>query len=253
MSNFKILSIRTALTEKRIVIEATLDIDIRSVGYASVQLTEKESKRIIDYTPEVSGGVLTLNLREWPAPNTEYLLKIQQVLSVMGDQMEASLQRKIFFESATETLAEITKPADFEKIRSLEIALREIPLNEKAALTGSFYIEIARDNGFNAVVRETLTTQGVLSIMDIEPGQYYIRARIQGTDTYSEWSETKTFVLVGAAQQSKEDSDGPVLELPLTLIEQPEDGTVPQTFVFRFNADLDEASVNNVRIIKRRV
>ena len=257
MDNFNINAIRTELAAKRIVIEATLDIDPDSIGYETIKITEKESKRIIDYTAEVKFDTLILHLEEWPQPGIEYLIKIQGITSVMGDEMPASLQRKIYFESEVHSLAEIVRPANFEKINSLEVELREIVLKDEASPVGVYHIEIARENGFYNVVRSTVSETNTLGIMDLDPGQYFIRARVQSGESYSLWSSVKTFVVEPVLEQPEgsfsDSSADPVIDLPLRIIEKPEDGTTPNSFVFRFNANLDPSAGENIRIIKRRV
>lgn len=260
MDNFRIQAITTHLAAKKIVIEATLDIDPDTVGYNSVKLTEKASKRIVDYTPEVKFDQLILHLDEWPTPNVEYLLKIQHVESVMGDKLPASLQRKIFFKSEIESTVDIVSPADFEKIEELTIQLREITSREEAPQVGTFYIEISVENGFYKPVVKTLMHDTSMKFMELNSGQYYARARVQDDKGYGAWSTTKTFVIESPFAEKKtpvpgkeQENGDPVFELPLFAEETPEDGTLPETFVFRFNRDIDPDMVGKIRVIKRQV
>lgn len=254
MENFKILAIRTNLAEKNIVIETTLDIDPDTIGYDSVKITEKESKRIIDYTAEVKFDKVTLHLEEWPTPNVEYLLKVQHVESVMGDKLPASLQRRIYFESELESRVEIISPANFEKISELSITLREIPLKEEAALTGSFYIQIARENSFYTTIKDTLTENENIILSDLKSGQYYIRARVEKDGMYSAWSETSTFTIEEervSGHDHENNDHAPVLDLGLKLISSPREGETPELFLISFDHVIDPYELKVVSVIKR--
>lgn len=256
MTNFNINHINTVLKDKTIIIEASLDIDPNSTGYRSIEITDKKTKRILDFDYTIKENRIIITLQDWPMPNQEMLIKIQGILSVMGDELHASLKRKIYFNSEIVTVAHIQSPSDFQKIDNLIVSIKEV--GRDSDLAGYSYIEIAKDNHFHDVIKETIvSTEETVELFDLAPGQYYMRARIQDGDQYGIWSNIITFIVKDSDElptddDSEEDLE-PIIEEDLEITKSPSVGETPEKFIYEFSEELDPGQDLQIIVEKRRV
>lgn len=242
---FNIEEIQTSLLEKTIYIKATLDLDKETVTKSTIEVSEKDSKRIPQIDLDVSGQYIKVVFQEWPVPNAEYLLKIQKgIKSVVGDVLPASLRRQIVFTSEVTSLVNILYPANFEEVASPELEWEEAP-GEDEELVGSYRVEIARETAFYNLVRKThVHGQNQVVLKELPPGQYFARVRAEKDGDYGPWSDIITFVLVESDETKKAlDPDEPVVIEPVELVEVPRDGETPESFVLHFNCDIDPEDI----------
>lgn len=248
---FKPVHIITDLAQKILRIEMSLDVLPDTVNSSTIEITENESKRIVNIDPVVKGRFIDVCFKEWPAPNTEYYLKIQKgILSVFNDELPASLHRRIFFESMVTSSVNIVKPFDYEEITSLYIKWEEVPEQELAA---SYYIEIAKDPAFYNIACNTLIHGSQEAhIADIDDGQYYIRIRCQVDKSYGPWSNVITFVLKKDEEAPDDKDDEPFLEEDIIFVELPEDGITPESFLIKLDCEIDDR-YGEITITKRKL
>ena len=244
--NFDIEEVQTSLLDKTIYIKATLDLDKDTVNKNTVEVTESKTKRIVQAVPEVTGRTIKIVFHEWPVPNTEYLVKIQKgVRSALGDDLPASLRRHIVFTSEIKSLVNITYPANFQEIDSLYFKWTEEPQGSNSKV-GSYLLEIAEENAFYNIVRSSYINDSCeVTLKNIPPGQYFARIRAEYNEQYGPWSDTVTFVLTGASEEP-EDIGDPIVEEDLELIDRPDNGETPQSFILRFNSNINPEDVEIV-------
>lgn len=247
------VGIHTNLAEKQIRMEFTHGVKPDSATSDSLVLCEKESGRIVPADILVSKKVITLALKEWPQAETEYLLRIQSgIRSIVDDELPDSILRTLLFKSEVLSTIDILTPSHHEELTELSVAWQENgPDGKDEGLVSSYYLEIARENAFYNLVRTT-DVQGRQSIQlqGLEAGQYYLRIRAQKDKEYGRWSETITFVMMDKEQEEPEE---PIFERPLRLVEQPENGETPTSFLFVFDEELDADIVPTIKIKRRPI
>lgn len=260
MELFQLRHLSTDTLLKQLTIEASLDIDPDSVSFRSVEIVGKESKTIMSYDWEVFENKLILTMNDWPIPNEVYIVKIQGLRSIMGEELSAPMMREIVFKSSVTSRALIQKPSDFQKIDSLIIHIKE-ELNEHESNpipVGKTYIEIAPDNHFHSIERGiVIDTDTDISLMSPDKaGQYFLRARIQKTEKeeYGPWSEIYTFIfLVDGEEVPPDEVDGPIIEKELQISEYPEHNRTGESWKIKFDQTLAPEQEIKITVRKRRV
>ena len=241
---FDIVDIVTDLIEKKISIYLTMDADKMTVMRDSVYLSERDSSNIVNCDIAVSGKKIELLLKEWPVPNTEYLLMVQKgIMSVTEEELSAGMRRRIVFPSEITSFVSIISPSDGEKIKSLDLAWKEVAADSSFSPVNSFYLEIATDNAFNNVVKATFVDGRTnISLTDLnEERQYYLRIRAQVGDQYGRWSETAGFLFAVGSASSQPEAIGYVTDLEITSV--PESGITPTEIRIETSSQIDASSV----------
>lgn len=247
---FSILSINTSLKDKSVFIECALDVDEDTVTPNTVILLNKTTNSIELYDAVVEGKIIQVLMKRWPEPGDEYTILIQGgIQSVVGDKLESTLMRSFTFKSEVTSNVAIVSPTNFEKISELKIVL-----NETGKTTGNYYLEVAKENAFyNLTHHSEIIGKKELILTDLEPGQYYVRARAFEGKEYGRWSETITFVYEKAAstEQPSTTPEAPKKEDPIIddtvpviivdevvkLLSSPVSGTTPSDrFSFTFDS-----------------
>ena len=103
-------------------------------------------------------------------------------------------------------------------------------------------------------------TDMYLAIPDEAKRQYYLRIRVENNKDFCPWSDIVSFVYQKDIQD-KQDTDKdtapdtdirPVVEIPLTLVEQPENGVTPESFVFTFDEPIaPDISLSDIHITRK--
>jgi hypothetical protein len=255
---FDILGINTSLTDKKVYIECTLDVEEATATRDAITLTERTTSRVIDYDIAVNGTIIELTLKDWPVPNLEHLLVVQTgVKSVTDEPLEAALKRLIIFPSEVTSTAIITSPSNYEEINALSLTWIEKQADANMGLVNSYYVEVATENAFYNVVRAT-TVYGKndIGLTGIPDGQYFVRVRVQDGDQYGRWSKTITFLFKTTAggtapPVSGTDNDDPIYDDDLVILTLPTNGETPSTFLIEFEDILDPDGIEIVLL--RRV
>ena len=84
--------------------------------------------------------------------------------------------------------------------------------------------------------------------VDLPNGQYYARARVQNNNEYGIWGHIITFVL---NKQEKEETDEPVFYKPLTIVSVPKDGDDATSFYIEMSEEIDEDSLDSIKVFRR--
>lgn len=257
--NFCINEVTTSLYTKSITINTSFDIDPESVNDSTIKFNEFSSKNLVDYKLEVEGKSIILTLLDWPKPNQEYLLIVNGIKNILGNDLQSGTKRKITFESGITSNISLIHPSYDEVISDLRLEWEEKLVDESAQLVNSYYLEIATENAFNNIIRNTkVQNANTINLADINNGQYYVRIRAEKLNEYGPWSEVSTFIVdsvsnntIPEPELNQEYDQIYVPEIGIEL--KPENGTTPTSFIIRFNREIDPNSINNIVVRKSDV
>lgn len=272
--DFSISNMITSLKDKQVTISCSMDIDKNKDDSIVVEIFERATKSPLLFDKKIEGGNLVITFRDWPIPNSEYILGIKGITSATGEELDRSLKTKFVFNSEITSNAEIIAPAHFEKVEVPVIELREVQVIEDAEdkdLIGCYYLEIGLDNNFIDVPYKTyLDGRNTITAGIQRYGQYFLRARIQknldGDDImYGTWSETITFVYGKDKEEGglppiidpddpveEPDLDPEVIDDIFAIITKPEVGVTPESFIFEFNLSIDDLMIEDSIIMIRK-
>ena len=284
---FSFLGVKTSLKDKKI--EVLFNQDIRENKELKIELFERSTKTPVVFDYELIDEKLIIILRDWAVVNSQYILGIQGITSVIEDKLGSNIKKVINFESGVVSKVSVKSPSDFEEVEHLFVKLEEVTTNQLNITTtesndgifgndekvGSYYIEVSSDNAFINKQIETLFHKEQIKLSLDKPGQYYLRARVQmeletGDIAYGEWCETTTFIYKyiklengDIVDEIPNDNDfvpdiennlDPIVDLDeLELIMAPEQGVTGESFIFEFNKDLEDLILGDIFVIRKDV
>lgn len=267
-AEFSVLTIEPILKDRRIIITTNMDIDANNINNIVVELYERYSKTPALFDYEVKNKLLIINLKSWPVPNSEYILGVKGIVSVTGDELSSSIKKRLAFSSEVISKVKILSPSLFEEIDDLNIELEEIADKEED-LTNNYYIEVATDNAFINNVITTTTNKKSIKLALKDNGQFFMRVRAQKdipTLQYGHWSDIMSFIYKGITISCPDQEpdyipdididDEPEIEIAedLMIVNSPDQGCTPTDgFIFEFNVDIDELSLDDIVIIRKDV
>lgn len=266
---FSVIAIESILNKRQIVITVSEDINVNAFKDTIIELYERASKTQVLFNTDISGRILTLTLKDWPIPNSEYILSIKNLKSVTDNELESNIKKRIKFESNIISTVNIISPSMFEQVEHLLIELKELADKEED-LKKSFYVEISTDNAFINTIIKTSISKEIFRLVLPKYGQYYMRARVQDQsllNQYGLWSEVITFKygnesITGDMPDIEEDQEDDTNNNPMEpdidleefeLINELEQGYTPQSLLLEFTKDIDELSLDNIIIIRKVV
>lgn len=273
--SFEVVNLQTNLKDKQIIVNYSMDINRNNTNGTVIEVFERASKSPVMFDDVISRDKIIITLRDWPIPNTEYVLSVKGVRSITDEETNKGLKTSFSFKSEVINSAKIIAPTNFEKIDEVLIKLKESCPKDKdeEEFINSFYIEIGLDNNFIDVPYKMFIQDKSEVVAGLRRyGQYYIRARVQKTDEneeiqYGEWSETSTFIYGDEKEDGglppiidpddpveEPDLEPEVIDGLLELIGGPEPGMTPKSFTFEFSLPLNDIMVEEkIMIVKRRV
>ena len=222
---FCVQSINTSLNDQTITINCSLDVDEETVTSSSIFVVSKITKAILPIDIEVNKKKIILKILDDVVLESEYALTIQNsIKSIVGDQLNSSVQRTVIFKSTITSTINVIKPVNFEKIDgSVLVKWKEIGKNP----TNCYYYEISTENTFyNIFCKGTVDKTNEISedslysleLSDVlENGQYYIRIRAIDGSMYGVWSDPITFTVGEKIQESPLPVEDNPPELPEIL------------------------------------
>lgn len=276
---FNLSQVKQDAVNKEIHLVFNFDVDKDSIEADTFSIVSVEGAHI-DFTYDVVDEVVYIKLKEWPAPNAVYYITIKAtVQSISGQQLKNALRYNLTFESHITSLVTIKSPYNFQQIDNLEFEL------EDTENINVYYVEIAKENRFYNLVYNSVVSKNnvALVISDMQPGQYYIRARVVESGEYGKWSNVITFIYKNICDCEEPKEDGPAadasmpsawsdlfgdgsqfvngntsipdsvkpeIEDELEVITMPEQGETPASFIFEVDKELDP-DFGEVIIIKR--
>lgn len=279
---FKILTAVTNIQDKTITITTNFDIEPDTVNSENIEIYDRSSKNVLKTDLELLNKTIIVRLLEWPIPNNEYILKVQKLLTVLGDELTAGMRKKIIFKSNILSKLNITYPAFNEVIKDLKIAWEEELQSSDHNYENSFYLEIAEEVNFYNIKRSfNVTDRSEIEIKDLPKGQYFVRGRVQkeviNDDNqkelhYSQWSDVITFIVndqnlgkedvydptdpVDDKEENNttiEDIETPIFVDSIEILSQPINGQTPKEFVFVFESNIDPNSLKDIFVTRRSI
>jgi hypothetical protein len=248
------VSLNTDPKTKSVKATFSFDVDPATVNESSFQLLEKASRNLAEYTITVTGKDVLLTLLDWPIQNSEYVLRIQNLKSIVGESLSSGVRRKIVFASSVASKLEITYPAMNEVISNLMASWKEIPVPSTAMLYNSYNIEISTDVAFHNIVKQmNVLNRTDIDISDLPKGQYYIRGKVDISTDYGPWSDIVTFLINAQVDPTdpNQDDDGVIYVPDISILTRPEDGMLSNSFTFEFDFPIDTSKLTDVVLIKR--
>jgi hypothetical protein len=258
---FRISAINADLKNKSVTIESTFELDPDTVTEANIQLYCKDTRNDIGFDIKLAGKVITLNLLDWPEPNIDYVISVQKLKTVLGDELVSGVRRKLVFESSVCSKCEITYPAYDEVIENLKVAWKEILPSETSQYVSSYYIEISTESAFHNIVEHTTVIgRTELDISDLKDGQYFVRCRAQKDNEYGLWSDTITFIIGDETAKpgpifdpNNTDENEDIYIPDINVLSTPTNGTTPETILIEFDCDIDPDSIENIIVLRRQI
>lgn len=268
---FLVLSIDSILNEKQILITTNRDIDPNTLKDTVIEVYERGTKTPLMFEAIIQGRNLAINLKDWPIPNTDYILSVKGLTSIAEETLPSNIKRKIIFDSSIVSKVNIMSPSMFEKVDDVLIELKELADKEED-LIGSYYIEVSTDNAFYNIVAKGTFNKTLFKISLNKNRQYFIRARVQTNDDniqYGLWSEVITFIYGDEVEDGdmpdieepndpdddipNTPDDGPIVDLDeFEIISELEQGITPEQLLIEFSKEIDVFSIDNI-IITRKV
>lgn len=259
---FSVNGVKADLQTKTVIVECTFDIDPESIS--QVTLYTKATRNNVGFRTEVKGKTIVLVLDDWPVPNSEYVLSVQKLKTVLGDELASGVRRKLIFKSSICSGVKVTYPAYDEVITDLKAAWEEI-VPETYSRVDSYYVEIATEIGFHNIRKKTVVDgRNEIDLTDLPNGQYFIRVRAQKDNEYGLWSEVITFVVGDSPAkpgpifdpqepEEPEDEDDDIYVPNIRIITKPADGETPQSILIEFDCEIDPDSIEDIIVIRREI
>lgn len=267
---FMILSLETDLIEKKFIVTTNNLIDPNTIDEINVDVYERETRSPMDFTLSINGEKLEVTLKDWPIPNTSYVFYLKTLKNILGQELTNGIKRRVEFSSCITKMARVDSPSMHQVIDELLIKTSkyETVSNEVdvSTINETVHIQVSTDNMFYNMAKETTTQADEILLTYLEPGQYYIRSRVEdivdNEFQYGKWSETVTFVLGSKPECDKEvDEDEPPyvpdyddmlpiieddIELVFTLMNKL--NQTPQFALLKADKDIDEERFDPSRI-----
>lgn len=285
-TDFTALTIDPIIKTKQIVITTNRDIDVNSLTSTVIEVYERSTRTPVLFETEIDDMKLIITLKEWPIPNTDYIIAVKGLKSVIGEELESNIKKRVIFKSHILDKAKIVSPSMHEKIKNSIFELSITSHTEEAdcrdceeEIDPGFsvkevgcYLEVSTDNAFINTIVKSFTQKSEIEINLPKKGiQYYARVRAQDYEDLKEyglWSETITFIY-GDKDESGEmpdieepeipefpdsEDDEPIVDLDdFQLLTDLEQGFTPGSMiVLEFNKPLGMVDLSNI-IITRKV
>lgn len=253
--DFIVVDIATDLFNKKIDIYFNFELDASTVTDRSLKIVDNTSGSVIPITYEVDGSCISVTLKEDPVPETEYMLICnKEICNVTKQKLKTEYVRYIRFTSTIKNKIKIVSPNNLETIDKLYVVWQEIK-DEPNPFISRYRIQIAKDNNFSNIVIDTIINDKndvYLTPEDPDKYQYYLRIRVESDNEFGAWSDIVSFVYDKDLNKKSDDDNStsskedikPVVDIPLTLVDKPENGDTPESFIFTFDDPIDASSLN---------
>ena len=265
---FSLLGIDTDIRNGQIILEFNNALDDNKKDEIAINIYERYNKINIIFDYIINQNKLIISLIDDPVPNTDYIVKIKNIKSILDESLPAAINTKFNFKSNVISTLKILSPIQFQEVDKLEIDLEEVA-NKNEDYINSYFVQISTDTSFNNIINSFITKDLRTSIYLKNPGQYFIRARIQQDESnYSKWTETVTFIKTGIIENNNieepdksvevdfGEDDEPIIDFDdeFDLEEYPQQGVTPEeSLLLFFNRDIDDMSVDKILVIKEAI
>ena len=227
-SLFNVTSINTDYTNKQIIIKTTFSIEPKTVNKKNVEIVSASSGAAVIYKLSVDDDKIIVTLKDWPdLDENYYIVKIVNIKDKLNRDLIHPITKNVMFKADTKLKIIILNPNDNEAVvkqhNVVNFSIKQInpdgsetvkPIpdsddtpslpneetGKKEAMTEeeldvTYHFEFASDIAFFDIVKEYKTpyTEGFIQL---DNGQYYMRARAIEGDMNGDWSPVHTFTVV---------------------------------------------------------
>ena len=209
---FCILDVEPKAYEKKLIIYTNKDLSrTRFETEAQVQVYERQSKSEALFTKSIdeTNKNIVIEFTDWPIPNTEYIVSVKNLYTVVDEPIESNIKKKVVFPSTIASTITITEPAMFQQIKENNLTVTFIETSETSELINSYYLEIGTNTAFDNIVVHSNVKEKSIKIDVPAPNQYFLRVRAEKEDKseYGKWSDTISFRV--GDRINTEDKDDP--------------------------------------------
>ena len=227
-SLFNVTSINTDYTNKQIIIKTTFSIEPKTVNKKNVEIVSASSGAAVIYKLSVDDDKIIVTLKDWPdLDENYYIVKIVNIKDKLNRDLIHPITQNVMFKADTklkiiilnpngneavvkqhnvvnfsikqinpdgsETVKPIPDSDDTPSLPNEETGKKEAMTEEELDVT--YHFEFASDIAFFDIVKEYKTpyTEGFIQL---DNGQYYMRARAIEGDMNGDWSPVHTFTVV---------------------------------------------------------
>ena len=227
-SLFNVTSINTDYTNKQIIIKTTFSIEPKTVNKKNVEIVSASSGAAVIYKLSVDDDKIIVTLKDWPdLDENYYIVKIVNIKDKLNRDLIHPITKNVMFKADTKLKIIILNPNDNEAVvkqhNVVNFSIKQInpdgsetvkPIpdsddtpslpneetGKKEAMTEeeldvTYHFEFASDIAFFDIVKEYKTpyTEGFIQL---DNGQYYMRARAIEGNMNGDWSPVHTFTVV---------------------------------------------------------
>ena len=227
-SLFNVTSIDTDYTNKQIIIKTTFSVEPKTVNKKNIEIVDASSGAAVIYKLSVDDDKIIVTLKNWPDLNENYyVVKIVNIKDKLNRDLIHPITKNVMFKADTKLKIIILNPNDNEAVvkqhNVVNFSIKQInpdgsetvkPIpdsddtpslpneetGKKEAMTEeeldvTYHFEFASDIAFFDIVKEYKTpyTEGFIQL---DNGQYYMRARAIEGDMNGDWSPVHTFTVV---------------------------------------------------------
>ena len=209
---FCILDVEPKAYEKKLIIYTNKDLSkTRFETEAQVQVYERQSKSEALFTKSIdeTNKNIVIEFNDWPIPNTEYIVSVKNLYTVVDEPIESNIKKKVVFPSTIASTITITEPAMFQQIKENNLTVTFIETSETSELINSYYLEIGTNTAFDNIVVHSNVKEKSIKIDVPAPNQYFLRGRAEKEDKAEDgkWSDTISFRV--GDRINTEDKDDP--------------------------------------------
>ena len=145
-NEFCILSVVPDISQKRVIIKTNFKVDAATVDYETVSYYDYDRGQLAEYTLKVEGKEIHILLKDYPANNSRYYLKVTNIYDALNRQLNHAYNNYVKFINDVPTKIEIISPSSRE-------AFSEKPINIRLKLDKpisdlTYRIEVSSDNAF---------------------------------------------------------------------------------------------------------
>lgn len=232
-SIFNITSITPDYTNKLIIIQTTFKVDPDTVNRKNVQVLAASSGTTVLYKLSVDDDKIIITFKDWPALDDYYIVKVDKIKDKLNRDLIHPINKDIYFSADTKLKAIIESPNNNEAVKQQHnlvyfsikqvnadgstsihpmpesnpsdpelpseteeengLLAKEAVLEDESDVT--YHFEFASDIAFFDIIKEYKSeyTDGYIQL---DNGQYYLRARVIQDGMNGDWSDIITFTVV---------------------------------------------------------
>lgn len=232
-SIFNITSITPDYTNKLIIIKTTFKVDPDTVNRKNVQVLAASSGTTVLYKLSVDDDKIIITFKDWPELDDYYIVKVDKIKDKLNRDLIHPINKDIYFSADTKLKAIIENPNNNEAVKQQHnlvyfsikqvnadgstsihpmpesnpsdpelpseteeenvLLAKEAVLEDESDVT--YHFEFASDIAFFDIIKEYKSeyTDGYIQL---DNGQYYLRARVIQDGMNGDWSDIITFTVV---------------------------------------------------------